>query len=157
MTALGQSWAIAPRLIGVWRLVSYTEQREGCEESFPFGPDPEGFLIYTPDGFVSAQLMRPGRAKFQSHDWHNGTPEEYRESGSGYIAYCGVYEVDEDKETVTHTPSVALLPNLILKGQVRSINLNGDRLSLGVVESTVVGTSVTGRLEWRKAGGKEMR
>jgi hypothetical protein len=136
----------------------YTDQQKGCEESFPFGPDPEGFLIYTPDGFVSAQLMRPGRAPFRSHDWHSGTPDEYRESGSGYIAYCGVYEVDEDKETVTHTPSVALLPNLILKGQVRSITLNGDRLSLRLVsESAVDGTSMTTRLEWQRAGAKEMR
>jgi hypothetical protein len=152
---LGQSWAIAPRLIGVWRLVSYTDQQEGCEESFPFGPEPEGFLIYTPDGFVSAQLMRPGRSPFQSLDWHRGTPDEYRESGSGYIAYCGVYEVDEDNETVTHIPSVALLPNLILNGQVRSITLSGDRLSLRVVgESAENGTSVTSRLEWQRAGAK---
>jgi hypothetical protein len=158
MIGSGQSWAIAPRLIGVWRLVSYTDQQKGCLASFPFGPEPEGFLIYTPDGFVSAQLMRPGRALFQSHDWHKGTPEEYREAGSGYIAYCGVYEVDEDNETVTHTPSVALLPNLIQKGQVRSITLSDDRLSLRLVsQSAVNGMTVTSRLEWKRAGAKEMR
>lgn len=116
-------------------MVSYSDEHEGREASFPFGPEPEGFLIYTPDGFVSAQLMlmKPGRSLFQSHDWHEGTPDEYQQAGSGYIAYCGVYEVDEEKETVTHIPSVALLPNLILKGQVRSITLSGDRLVLSAV------------------------
>jgi len=59
---------IASQLVGVWRLVSYTDEQEGREDSFPFGPEPEGFLIDSPDGFVSAQLMKPGRSRFQSHD-----------------------------------------------------------------------------------------
>jgi len=143
--------AIASQLVGVWRLVSYTDEQEGGEDRFPFGPEPEGFLIYTHDRFVSAQLMKPGRSMFQSNDWHAGTPEEHMQAGSGYIAYCGVYEVDEQKETVTHTPSVALLPNLILKGQLRSITLSGDRLTLCAVGIPVTnGGSSTSRMEWRR-------
>ena len=102
--------SVSFQLVGVWTLLTYTEEKKGCEDTHPFGPKPLGFLIYTPNGFVSAQLMRPGRPPFQSRDWHQGTPEEYVEPGSGYVAYCGRYEVDEVNETVTHTPSVALLP-----------------------------------------------
>jgi Lipocalin-like domain len=145
--------SIASQLVGVWRLVSYTDQQEGRNDTFPFGPEPQGFLIYTPDGFVSAQLMRPGRSVFQSHDWRGGTPDEYQQAGTGYIAYCGVYEVDEEKDTVTHIPSVALVPNLILKGQLRSVTLSADRLTLstaGIPDAT--GASVTSRLEWQRAG-----
>src|ERR1700689_4906450 len=123
----------ASRLVGVWRLVSYTVEREGQKDSFPFGPEPEGFLIYTPDGFVSAQLMMPGRSLFESSDWHGGTPDEYQQAGSGYIAYCGAYEVDEEKATVAHLPSVALVPNLILKRQLRTVTLSGDRLTLSTL------------------------
>lgn len=79
----------ANRLLGVWKLMNYTDEQSGREDTLPFGPDPQGFLIYTPDGFVSAQLMRRGRPAFHSSDWHHGTPEEYWASGSGYIAYCG--------------------------------------------------------------------
>lgn len=68
---------ISSLLVGVWTLLTYTEEKEGCEDTHPFGPKPVGFLIYTPDGFVSAQLMKPGRSPFQSRDWHQGTPEEY--------------------------------------------------------------------------------
>ena len=103
--------SIASRLVGVWKLVSYTVEQEGHENRFPFGLEPEGFLIYSPEGFVSAQLMKPGRSLFQGPDWQGGTAEEYRQAGSGYIAYCGVYAVDEEAQTVTHTPSVALVPN----------------------------------------------
>lgn len=137
---------IASQLVGVWRLVSYRDEQHGHEASFPFGPKPEGFLIYTADGFVSAQLMKPGRPSFQSHDWHGGTPDEYRRAGSGYLAYCGVYEVDEENKTVTHIPSVALVPNLIFQRQVRSITIKGDRLTL-----CATGTPAVSRLEWQRA------
>lgn len=79
----------ANRLVGVWSLVTYTDEHEDSDDIFPFGSNPQGFLIYTPDGFVSAQLMKPGRPAFHSSDWHHGTPEEYQAPGSGYIAYCG--------------------------------------------------------------------
>ena len=62
---------IASQLIGVWRLLSYVDAQEGREDRFPFGPEPAGFLIYTPEGFVSAQLMKPGRAPFESPDWRD--------------------------------------------------------------------------------------
>ena len=144
---------IASQLIGVWTLVSFTDEREGCQDTHPFGPEPASFLIYTPDGFVSAQLTKPGRPVFQSRDWQRGTQEEYVESGSGYIAYCGTYEVDEASETVTHIPSVALLPNLINGRQLRAIEMKGDRLTLRTASVAVAdGVLVTSRLEWQRAG-----
>ena len=138
---------IASELTGVWTLVSYAKQQEGRADTFPFGPRPEGFLIYTPDGFVSAQLMKPGRSLFQTTDWNGGTAEEYQDSGSGYIAYCGVFEVDEDKKAVIHIPSVALIPNLIRQREVRSLTLVDDKLTLRA--NTGLVTTV---LDWRKVG-----
>jgi N-ethylmaleimide reductase len=47
---------------------------------------------------------------------------------------------------------VALVPNLILKGQSRSITLSGDRLTLRAAGIPVAnGGSVTSRLEWKRA------
>jgi hypothetical protein len=141
----------ADRLVGVWSLVTYTDEQSDRDDTHPFGPNPQGFLIYTPDGFVSAQLMKPGRPAFHSSDWHHGTLQEYQASGSGYIAYCGTYEVDEEKATVTHIPSVSLLPNLIHVRQCRSIDLEGDRLVLRVAGAPVAGVLyVTSRLEWKR-------
>jgi hypothetical protein len=146
------SGSIASQLTGVWKLVSYAVEQEGHESRFPFGPEPEGFLIYTPDGFVSAQLMKPARPLFRGHDWLGGTADEYQEAGSGYIAYCGTYQVDEEAETVTHTPLVALVPNLILKPQLRLVTLAGERLTLRTAAIPgAAGASVTSRLEWQRA------
>jgi hypothetical protein len=148
--ALEQS-SYANRLVGVWRLVTYIDENEGSDDTQPFGPNPQGFLIYTADGFVSAQLMKPSRPAFHSSDWHHGTPQEYQAAGSGYIGYCGTYDVDEEKATVTHTPSVSLLPNLIDGRQCRSIDLQGDRLVLRAAGAPVAGgLYVTSRLEWQR-------
>ena len=95
--------------------------------------------------------MRTGRPAFLSSDWHHGTQQEYQASGSGYIAYCGTYEVDEEKATVTHLPSVSLLPNLIGGRQCRSIDLEGDRLVLRAAGAPVAGgVDVASRLEWKR-------
>ncbi len=59
--------------------------------------------------------------------------------------------MDEEKKTVTHIPSVALVPNLILKRQMRSVTLSGDRLilcAIGIPAGN--GSSVTSRLEWQR-------
>jgi hypothetical protein len=149
-----RSSTYANRLVGVWSLVSYTDKHADQEDTHPFGPDPRGFLIYTADGFVSAQLMKPGRAAFRSSDWHNATPQEYEAAGSGYIAYCGTYEVDEEKSTVTHIPSVSLLPNLIGGRQCRSIDFAADRLVLRAVTPVAGGLYVISRLEWQRIAPK---
>jgi hypothetical protein len=95
--------------------------------------------------------MKPGRPAFQSEDWDHGTPQEYEASGSGYIAYCGRYEVDEAKGTVTHIPSVSLLPNLIHGRQSRLIDLEGDRLVLRAAGAGPGGgLPTTRRLEWKR-------
>ena len=79
------------------------------------------------------------------------TEKEFEEAGSGYIGYCGAYEVDEEKRTVTHFPSVAFFPNLISKRQLRLVNLHGDRLTLQTAGSFVDnGEAITSRLEWRR-------
>jgi hypothetical protein len=67
------------RLIGAWKLESYIEKPvDGSPLGHPLGEDATGLIMYTPDGYMSAQLMRAGRKPFGSGDWFNGTPEEYQ-------------------------------------------------------------------------------
>ena len=50
---------IRDRLMGGWRLTAYEETADGKPEH-PLGDDPLGAILYTPDGYMSAQLARPG-------------------------------------------------------------------------------------------------
>src|SRR5438874_9011883 len=73
------------QLIGAWKLVSYEEKPvDGSPTVHPLGEDASGIIMYTPDGWMSAQLMRGGRQHFASGDWFKGTLDEYRAEASTY-------------------------------------------------------------------------
>jgi hypothetical protein len=50
---------IRDRLVGGWRLTGY-EVTVGGKTDHPLGDDPLGMILYTPDGYMSAQLAGPG-------------------------------------------------------------------------------------------------
>ena len=53
------------QLVGAWALMSFVERDiETGVENHPFGEHPLGLILYTPDGYVSAQLQRPERPPF---------------------------------------------------------------------------------------------
>jgi hypothetical protein len=139
---------IRPALIGVWKLKSFTEATEGTAETHPLGPGPVGFLIYTNDGYVSAQLMNPSRSMLRSGEWNDGTPEEFREIGTGYIGYSGRFRVDEEHAVVTHIPEVSLFPNFVGNEQKRLVDLDVDSLTLTTFHKRIDGRDITSRLEW---------
>jgi hypothetical protein len=54
------------QLIGAWKLVSYVEKpTDGFQPFYPMGTEPKGIIMYTPDGYMSAQLEHPGRPKLR--------------------------------------------------------------------------------------------
>lgn len=140
--------SIGACLVGVWNLRSYTNIHNDGREVQPFGANPAGLLVYTPDGFVSAQLMDPERAPSHSGDWDDWAPEEYQQLGGGYIGYCGRYEVDEEHATVTHSPSVAFAPNLVGQRLLRQVTISDGWLTLKAPFTLADGSSATSILEW---------
>lgn len=142
------------QLIGAWKLVSYIAAPvDGSAPLHPMGENPMGIILYTPDGYMSAQLMCSGRRAFASGDWLDGTAEEYREEASTYIAYSGPFHVDEEKRTLTHTMFVSLFPNWIGQTQPRAVRIENDILRLGTeTPIRAGGRLVMAQLEWRRAG-----
>lgn len=119
------------QLIGAWRLVSYVESpTDGSPKRFPLGEDAQGIIMYTPDGYMSAQLMKKDRRQFASGDWFKGTPEEFSEESAGYIAYSGPFHVDEARQSLTHSMNVSLFPGWIGQTQPRVVKIDGTRLHL---------------------------
>ena len=145
--------SLRDQLIGAWKLVSYQEiPVDGSEPFEPLGPEPQGIIMYTPDGYMSAQLSKPGRANFASGDWFAGTPEDYQAEASSYIAYCGPFHVDEEQRSLTHSMFVSLYPNWTGQTQPRRVSIDGDTLHLGT-ESPIqsAGKTVNSVLVWRHA------
>ena len=141
------------RLIGAWKLVSYVEKPvDGSAPFYPMGEEPQGIIMYTPDGYMSAQLMCPGRAKFASGDWFKGTDEEIKEEAGGYIAYSGPFHTDGEKQTLTHSMFVSLFPNWLGQTQPRVVKIEDDMLHLSSATPIMSGgKKVNSHLAWRRA------
>jgi hypothetical protein len=121
---------IAQRLVGTWRLVSYETQGADGSVAYPMGTQVTGLIMYAPDGFMSANLMIPGRQAFSGGSASSATPAELAAGAAGYFGYAGRFEVDEDSRIVTHYIEVALAPNLVGTAQRRHVLLDGRRLVL---------------------------
>ncbi len=147
------SQTLREQLIGAWQLASYTEKPvDGSPAVYPLGENPRGLILYTPDGYMSAQLMAPDRTTFASGDWFDGTVEEYRQEASTYIAYSGAYHVYEDKQSLSHSMYVSLFPNWTGQTQPRVLSLEGDVLRLSSAEPIMSGgLKVMSYLEWHRA------
>ena len=92
------------------------------------GPPHEGLLLYTPDGYVSANLLPKGR------EWtiETATLEELRQTVSegSSTGYAGRYEIDPKDGTVTHIVSVSLDPADDGRRLIRNYSVAGDTLKL---------------------------
>jgi len=141
------------RLIGTWKLVSYVEKPvDGSAPFCPMGEEPQGIIMYTPDGYMSAQLMRTGRPRFKFGDWFRGSDEEIKEEALGYIAYSGPFHTDEEKQTLTHSMFVSLFPNWVGLTQPRVVKIEGDMLHLSTATPITSGGKKTmSYLSWRRA------
>ena len=118
------------RLVGSWRLVSYeVRDADGALVGYPLGDDATGYLLYTADGFMSAQIMRLDRPRYQAGGIGDGTDAESADAARGYVAYAGPYHVERDS-VVVHEPEVSLFPNWVHVPAARKAVLVEPRLEL---------------------------
>ncbi len=150
-TTNGYAMMEADKFVGAWRLVSAefrTEDGELAES--PYGPEPQGILMYDAHGVMSAQLAQKDRKPFAIADRMKGTPEELKAAFETYQAYWGRYQVDEREHVVIHTVTQALLPNWVGSEQRRHYKFQDGRLHLRTPPLTIGGKRVTGVLIWEK-------
>jgi hypothetical protein len=141
----------AGKFVGAWRLVS-AEYRtaDGTVVDSPWGPEPQGMLMYDAYGSMAAQLSRKERSRFESGDQLRGTPDEIKAAFESYGAYWGRYEVDERSRTVTHDVQAALFPNWTGSKQIRRYEFRDGRLILTTPPIRRGGQEVTGVLVWER-------
>ncbi|KAJ5154651.1 uncharacterized protein N7500_010090 [Penicillium coprophilum] len=142
-------------LVGTWSLIEYKAVRaDNGLVSHPMGPKAEGFLIYTPDGFVSAHLMEPGAPEFSDADVAGGTKDELYRAMKHYLAYCGRFELSESdgKVLLRHYMDVCSFPNWIGTSQERVITLKDAILEISTAEPVMHGGHLQhGSLVWHKS------
>lgn len=154
MTGAGANVTLRDWLIGAWTLCSYVATPvDGSSAYHPLGEDAQGLILYTPDGYVAAQLMRRDRPAFASGDPARGTPDECR-AAAAFIGYAGPFTVDEATGVLNHEVAVSFFPNWLGRTQVRRADLDAGVLRLTPdVPIRSDGRDVVTRLEWRRATG----
>ena len=134
----------AKQLVGSWKLTSWTIQVIDGEASQPFGPNPKGRAVFTPDGFSAFMIARSDR-KPATSDADSAVLLK------SLMVYTGKFTVDGDKLTT----NVDLSWNEILTGtaQVRFFKLEGDKLFVRTAEQASAvypGKKVVGTLSWER-------
>jgi hypothetical protein len=142
--------------VGTWELVSTEDHlKDGSTRAYPdVGPHGKGFLIYTADGYMCAQLMNPDRPRWK--DEGRPTDAEKISAYDGFSSYCGPYEVDEAQGVVYHMPKTASFPGYVGTRQRRPATLHGDVLTFAdkVTDELGVESYV---IKWRKVRGSTGR
>jgi hypothetical protein len=126
---------IRDRIVGTWKLVS-TEQtlKDGTTRPYPqYGPHARGFIMYSRDGYMCADLVNPDRPKWV--DPLHPTKEEKITAADGTFAYCGRYEIDVKNSRLVHLPEVATGGTYEGSRQIRPYKFEGDRLVLSDVKT----------------------
>lgn len=123
-------------ILGGWELSSFSSRDvDTGAVSHPLGTAPRGLILYTGDGYMSAQLTGSADA---------AVPDK---KSPGYIAYGGRFHVDEDTATVHHEVTVSMLPELLAGPQLRQARVDGDRLTLSAT-TTNDGVTSHNTLVW---------
>lgn len=138
-------------IIGAWTLESYQSSAiDGSNVRYPLGADARGIIMYTADGYMSAQIMRSERPQFHTGDMTVADDEELATAASGYLAYSGRYTVSDDG-VIAHHVDVSLLPNWVGGIQYRAAQIADSRLQLSPTRPLLMdGQQRNGQSIWRR-------
>ena len=133
------------QLVGVWKLQTYdVEFQDTGERKAPFGANPNGYIIFTPEGRMMAILTAEGRKTPQ-------TDADRVEAFRSMAAYSGIYRLAEGRWITT----VDITWNEAWMGteQTRFYRVEGDTLTVTTAwRSNVIfdGRVTRSTLTWTK-------
>lgn len=115
---------------GTWRMVSATLEADGRIEH-PYGDNPQGMLVFTPDMHFVEVLTDGDTPRFASDARGGGSDEENRRAMASSIGFFGTYSVDEQGRFAGNRVEGATFPNWV--GGVRTtkelqLRVEGDRM-----------------------------
>jgi hypothetical protein len=140
-------------LAGGWSLVDYRLVVSDNEKViFLLGTDAQGYIIYTPGGVMSANLMKSGAKPHDSQSPHDGTIEEKAQSWSHTLSYAGTYtaekRIEPNKFIIRHQVTVSSFPNWVGTTQTRLATLMEDKLVLETDKPVVFISRVARKEKW---------
>lgn len=126
--AVAQQKSLKDELVGAWKFVSSTSQRD--DGSATWGQNPKGLLIFTDGNRFSLQIMRSDRPRYKSNTRMRGSLIENQATTRGTLSYFGTYAVSEPNRMLTFHIESSSFPNLNDTDQKRVLTMASDDLKL---------------------------
>ncbi|MFX1355891.1 MAG: lipocalin-like domain-containing protein [Promethearchaeota archaeon] len=122
---------VRDKFVGAWKLIAYeirTIDGQVLEKN-----ELTGILIYSKEGYMSVQMMKPERPKFQDgtgEDLDGESIEVIKAAFEGYGGYFGKYTLDEENGIITHHILGSHIPNWVSMDFERLYRFLGNKLEL---------------------------
>lgn len=116
-----------PSPVGVWDIVELVDWSAGGQPQRPFGDDPNGYFVYTPEGHLILHITTNPLVPSQTSP---PSVEDLATRARSSIAYFGTYSVDQVAGVITHEIIGDLSPNRAGTAQSRPYRMEGDELFL---------------------------
>lgn len=123
--------------VGTWKLIAWENTDPDGTVTYPYGKHPVGYLFYTEDGYMAAEIMDPNRrphdARFPVEPAFAQTlPDDDRLSAyNTYLSYCGTYSYSIDEGMIIHHVKAGLIPSWPGNDQPRHFTFKEGKLFLG--------------------------
>ncbi len=139
--------------LGTWRLISWENRDAGGQLGYPIGPDALGYITYTADGYIFAQIMAAGRATLATQNPFGGADAEAAAAARSHMSYCGKYEVRTggENDEVVHRVAISDFPNWVGGEQLRFYKFEGEKLILSAPPFQTQKGEITTFLIWERA------
>ncbi len=115
------------QVIGTWTLVSEVAYKGG-QTSMPLGPNPQGQMMFDPNGRFIMIIARPDLPKFAAGKRDAGTPEENKAVLAGLLGFFGTYSTDEPAQVLLLRPQAGTFPNWNGADQKRFCVMTADEM-----------------------------
>ncbi len=139
--------------LGTWRLISWENRDQAGARGYPLGPEAVGYLTYTADGYIFAQIMAAERAPLATQNPFGGADAEAAAAARSHMSYCGTYEVraGDGGGEVIHRVVVSDFPNWVGGEQLRFYKFEDGKLILSAPPFRTRKGEITTFLIWDRA------
>jgi len=138
----------AHSLIGTYRLVTWENRDALGKPSYPLGADAQGFINYSPDGYMFVHIMAKHRQMHAAPEIFGGSMDENEHSATTHLSYCGKYELQGNE--VIHHVSACSFPNWVNTQQRRRFQFKNGQLMLTAQGIRFGDTNVDACLTWQR-------
>ena len=139
--------------LGTWRLISCENRDPAGERGYPLGPAAVGYLTYTADGYMFAQIMAADRTALATRNPFGGADAEAATAARSHMSYCGKYEVRTggENDKVVHRVAISDFPNWVGGEQLRFYKFEDEKLILSAPPFQTKQGEITTFLIWERA------